>query len=301
MSVIPDTAPPRFGIEDDVPVQVRSGAPAPLRIVLNPAAAASTLWRHRELIRQFAWREVVGRSKGTQLGFLWTFLNPLLILVVNTFVFAIILRQQWSVLGGGPAEFPLTMLCGMTMFGVFAETVCASPMMIVSRPNFVTKVVFPIEVFPAATLGCALFYAAINVVLIVAGTGLLLKTFSATIWMFPVVLVPLVTLTLGLSWFLAALGVFLRDINSVVGLVVYRVLVFMTPLFFPITAVPERYRGLLEYNPLTVIVENARRTLMWGREPDWVSLGWVTALGLVVMQLGYAWFERSKRGFADVV
>jgi len=288
-------------MEDEAPVEVRSGAPVPLARVLNPAVMAGTLWRHRGLIRQFAWREVVGRSKGTQLGFLWTFLNPLLILVVNTFVFAIILRQSWDVLGGGPAEFPLTMLCGMTMFGVFSETVSSAPMMIVSRPNFVTKVVFPIEVFPAATLGCALFYAAINVVLIVVGTGALLKTFSTTIWMFPVVLVPLAALTLGLAWFLAALGVFLRDIHSVVGLVVQRVLVFMTPLFFPITAVPERYRGVMEHNPLTVIVQNARRTLMWSQEPDWVSLAWVTALGLVVMQLGYAWFERSKRGFADVV
>lgn len=301
MTATPNTVAPRFGTDDDAPTQVRSGARVPWSRVLSPAGLAGTLWRARELVKQFAWREVVGRNKGTQLGIVWTFLNPLLILVVNTFVFAVILRQSWNVLGGGPAEFPLTMLCGMTVFGVFGETVCAAPTMIVSRPNFVTKVVFPIEIFPAAALGCALFYAAINLVLIVAGTGLLLRTISTTIWMFPAVLVPLVALTLGVSWFLAALGVFLRDINAIVGLVVYRVLVFMTPLLFPATAVPREYRGILDYNPLTVLVESSRRTLMWSQQPDWVSLGWVTGLSLVLMQLGYAFFERSKRGFADVI
>ena len=248
MTTASPTSAPRFGTDDDAPAQVRSAAPVPLARVLNPAAMLRELWRGRELIRQFSWREVVGRNKGTQLGMVWTFLNPLLILVVNTFVFAVVLRQNWNVLGGGPAEFPLTMLCGMTVFGVFAETVCAAPTMIVSRPNFVTRVVFPIEIFPVS-----------------------------------------------------ALGVFLRDINSIVGLVVYRVLVFMTPLFFPATAVPERFRPVLEYNPLTVIVESARRTLMWSQAPDWHALGWVTAGSLVAMQLGYAWFVRSKRGFADVI
>ncbi len=301
MTTASPTSAPRFGTDDDAPAQVRSAAPVPLARVLNPAAMLRELWRGRELIRQFSWREVVGRNKGTQLGMVWTFLNPLLILVVNTFVFAVVLRQNWNVLGGGPAEFPLTMLCGMTVFGVFAETVCAAPTMIVSRPNFVTRVVFPIEIFPVSALGCALFYAAINLVLIVAGTGILLRTFSTTMYLFPLVLLPLVCMSLGLAWFLAALGVFLRDINSIVGLVVYRVLVFMTPLFFPATAVPERFRPVLEYNPLTIIVESARRTLMWSQAPDWHALGWVTAGSLVAMQLGYAWFVRSKRGFADVI
>jgi len=294
------TATPGFVADDDALISVRSGAQTPLLRVLSPGAMAAAVWRARELVRQFAWREIAGRNKGTQLGLLWTVLNPLLILVVNTFVFAVILRQSWGKLGGGPAEFPLTMLCGMTVFGVFAETVTAAPTMIVARPNFVTRVVFPLEIFPVSALTCALFYAAINLVLILAGAGVLLKTFSTTLWMFPAVLVPLVAMTLGLSWFLASLGVFLRDINSIVGLLVYRVLVFVTPLFYPASALRE-FGWLAEYNPLAVIVESARRTLLWSEVPDWRALGWVTLGSVLAMQLGYAWFVRTKRGFADVI
>lgn len=302
MSATPTTAPPpRFGTDDDAPVQVRSAAREPFSRALSPADMLRTLWTFRDLVVQFARREIAGRTKGTRLGIVWTVLNPLLILAVNTLVFAVILRQRWDVLGGGPAEFPLTMLCGMTVFNIFGETVCAAPTMIVSRPNFVTRVVFPIEIFPVSALASALFYASINLVLILLGAGLLLKTFSTTVWLFPVVLVPLTAMTLGLSWVLAALGVFLRDINAIVSLVIYRVLVFVTPLFFPASSVPENFRPLLDYNPLTIIVENARRTLLWSQTPDWTGLAWVTAISLLLMQAGYACFLRGKRGFADVI
>jgi lipopolysaccharide transport system permease protein len=282
-------------------VAVRSGVPTPIAALLNPAHLVSTLWRQRELSRQFTVREVVGRHRGTHLGLAWSVLNPLLTIAVFTLVFGIILRQKWDVLGGTPAEFPLTMLCGMTVFAVFADTVCQAPGLIVSRPNYVTKVVFPLEIFAVAQLGASLFFSAVGLVLLVAGTGALLGTFSKTIWLFPVVLVPLCALSLGVSWFLAALGVFLRDINNVIVLLVQRLLLFLTPVFYPAESVPESFRFLLELNPLTTIVENARRTLMWGQWPDWGALGLVTLVSLAVMQLGYAFFMKGKRGFADVL
>lgn len=284
-----------------VPPVVRSAAPTPLAALLNPLHLVATLWRNRELIRQFTVRETVERHRGTHLGLLWSVINPLLVLAVYTFVFGVILRQKWDVLGGSPAEFPLTMLCGVTVFTVFADAVSQAPALIVNRAGYVTKVIFPLEIFPVTVLGSGLFYAGIGLVLIVGGTGLLLHAFSPTIWLFPVVLLPLIFLSLGLSWFLSSLGVFLRDINSVVAIVVQRVMMFLTPIFYPVENVPDQYRFLIDYNPLTPIVENSRRTLMWGQWPDWASLGIVTVISLVVMQLGYAFFVKSKRGFADVL
>lgn len=280
---------------------VRSAQSTPIGALLSPAHLLRTVWANRELIRQFTVRETAGKHRGTHLGLGWSVLQPLLVLSVFTFVFGVILRQKWNVLGGAPAEFPLTMLCGVTVFAVFADTVCTAPTMVVTRPTYVTKVVFPLEIFPIAALGSALFFSLIGLALIVGGTGLLLKTVSPTIWLFPVVLVPLIALTLAFSWFFAALGVFLRDINNVISIVVQRILMFLTPVFYPAESVPADYRFLIDYNPLTVIVENARRTLMWGQWPDWTSLAVVTAGSLVFMQLGYAFFMKGKRGFADVL
>lgn len=259
------------------------------------------LLAHRELIRQFTVRETVVRTKGSQLGIVWVLLNPVATAAIYTFVFSLILESRWDKLGGKPAEFPLTLLLGVTIFGIFSDAVHQAPSLIVQRPNYVTKVIFPLEVFAVASLGATVFYALVTLGVVLLGAAVLLGSVSATLWVSPLMFVPLLALSLGSAWFLAALGVFLRDIGQIVGLLVGKVLMFLTPLFYQVERVPERYRWLVEYNPLTPVVENLRRTMLWGEMPDWHTFGLTTALGFAALMGGYAFFQKSRRGFADVL
>lgn len=269
--------------------------------LLNPVSMARALLRQRELISQFTRREIASRTRGTQLGWLWLVLNPLVTVAIFTFVFNMILQSRWDKLGGQPAEFPLTLLLGTALFAIFADTLNEAPHQVVMRPNYVTKVIFPLEIFPVCVLLTSLFFQLITVGLVLVAAAALMGTFSSTIYLFPVALLPMLLWSLGLGWLLASLGVFIRDIRHVVALGVSRLLMFLTPLFYQVEKVPRELRWLIEMNPLTSMVENGRRTLLWSEQPDWMGWAWTTGLGLLILMGGYAFFQRSKRGFADVL
>lgn len=283
-------------------VTIRTAAPVPVARLLNPVGMWRNLAGHRDLIRQFVVREIRQRHRGTNLDMIWAVVNPLLILVVYTLVFSGILNISFDRLKGisGHIGFALNLFCGIIVFTFFTECVTAAPMMIVNKPNFVKRVVFPTEILPLASVGAAIFFAGVSVIILLVAGGLL-GVWSPTLWLFPVVLVPLVLMTLGLSWFLASLGVFVRDVQPMVMIVVGRLLFFLTPIFYSLDNVHGKARVVLLLNPMTTIVTNARKTLLWGERPDWAALGAVTAISVVVFVLGYAWFMKSKRGFADVL
>lgn len=280
---------------------VRADDKRPLLVHLNPGGMARGLWSSRELIVQFAHREVTGRYRGSALGLLWTLAQPLLMLVVYTFVFAVVFEARWPRNDSdGTAAFGLTLFTGLVLFQVFSQGVSRAPRLIVEHPNYVKKVVFPLETLPVAALGSALFSAGVSLLVLLVGKLVIDPSFGWHALLFPLSLVPLIPMTLGLMWFLSSLGVYLRDLTHLVG-VVLQVLMYMTPIFYPIERVPEQLRGVLALNPMTGIVETARRTLLWDQSPDWAMLAVQTAVALVVMQLGYAWFMKTKRGFADVL
>lgn len=282
-------------------IAVRSAKPEPVARLLWPGIAFSRLWRHRDLIAQFTGREAAMRHKGTNLGLAWAVAQPLLMLAVYTFLFGVVFQFRWGRLeGGGNPEFALTFFCGLIVFAVFQECANKSTSLIMERPNLVRRVVFPLEILPAVVLGSALLYMVIEAALLILCKGIFFRAVSPTAFFFPLVLIPLIMLSLGAGWFLSALGVFIRDIRQVV-FVCTQMLFFLTPIFYPLDMVPEQYRWFIELNPLTHIVENARRTLLWGMTPDWGSLAVVTVFTAIVMQLGYAWFSRARRSFADVV
>ena len=273
----------------------------PLAVFLNPVTMLRNLIARKQLIWQFTIREVTMRYRGTKLGLIWSFAYPLLMLTVYTFVFSVVFKVKWGVSGGNSdIEFALTMFCGMVMFQVFAECATRAPGLIVGNPSFVKKAVFPLEILPVAALGAALFHAAVSLLILICGVGIFLGGASVTWIAVPLVLAPVALLGLGVGWFLASLGVYLRDINQIIG-VVLQILFFMTPIFYPISLVPQRFRWVLRINPLTEVVENTRKMVMWREWPDWLGLGAVTLLCAVAAQLGYAWFMKTKRGFADVV
>jgi len=262
---------------------------------------ARNLYRHRSLIKQFAWRDFVSRYKGSFLGVFWSFITPLMMLVVYAFVFSVIFKSKWNTqTDQSQVDFALTLFCGLTVFNIFSEAVNRAPTLILSYPNYVKKVVFPLEILPVAALATSLLNAGVSLIILLPAQLIFNHTISKTILFFPLVLAPLSAMILGVSWFLASLGVFIRDIGQPVGVLV-TILLFVSGVFFPPTAVPKGFEFLIKLNPLAGILEESRGALMWGLFPDWEWLFVAIVGSIIVMMLGYAWFMRTKKAFADVI
>jgi homopolymeric O-antigen transport system permease protein len=260
-----------------------------------------SLWRNRQLIVQMTKREVVGRYKGSVMGLAWSFLNPVFMLAVYTFVFSEIFKMRWGVGGAETTtQFAVVLFVGMIVHGLFAEVLNRAPGLILSNVNYVKKVVFPIEILPVIAMGAALFHSLISLGVLLAAFALFNGHLHWTAIFTPLVLLPLVVLTLGLAWMLASLGVFLRDVGQTIGIIT-TVLTFLSPVFYPVTAVPEKFRPWLMANPLTLIIEQAREVLVWGHLPEWSGLGIYTVAATAVAWAGYAWFQKTRKGVADVL
>lgn len=257
--------------------------------------------RNRQLILQMTKREVVGRYRGSVMGIAWSFFNPLIMLAVYTFVFSVVFKSRWGTgTDAGKGGFAILLFAGMIVHGTFSECINRAPSLVVSNVNYVKKVLFPLEALPWISLGAALFHSAISLIVLLAVqyafSGLLPWT---TIFM-PIVLIPLVLFTMGATWFLASLGVYVRDVAQTVGIIT-SVLLFLSPVFYPISALPERYRFFMLLNPLTYVIEEARNVLVYEATPDWFKWIAFTAIGLLVAMLGFWWFQKTRKGFADVL
>ncbi len=265
-------------------------------------ALTRSLWRNRQLIVQMTKREVVGRYKGSAIGLAWSFFNPVFMLTVYTFVFSEIFKIRWGGIGADDSktQFAVVLFVGMIVLGLFSEVLNRAPSLILSNVNYVKKVVFPIEILPVIAIGAALFHSLISLGVLLAAFALFNGYLHWTAIFTPLVLLPLIILTTGLAWILASLGVFLRDVGQTIGIVT-TVLMFLSPVFYPVTAVPESFRPFIMANPLTFIIEQAREVLIWGHLPDWMGLGGYTLAATVIAWAGYAWFQKTKKGFADVL
>jgi lipopolysaccharide transport system permease protein len=278
--------------------------------VVNPHSAhpvsilslGKSLWRNRQLIAQMTKREVIGRYKGSAMGLAWSFFHPVFMLTVYTFVFSEIFKSRWSGLGGDESktQFAVVLFVGMIVLGLFNEVLNRSPNLILSNVNYVKKVVFPIEILPIIATGTALFHGLISLSVLLAAFMLFNGYLHWTAVFIPFVLFPLVVLTLGLSWMLASLGVFIRDVSQTIGIIT-TIMMFLSPVFYPVTSVPERFRMFIMVNPLTFIIEQSREVLIWGHLPDWIGLGIYTLAATVIGWLGYVWFQKTRKGFADVL
>jgi lipopolysaccharide transport system permease protein len=270
-------------------------------VSISPIALIGSLTKNWQLIVEMAKREVVGRYKGSVMGLLWSFLNPLFMLAVYTFVFSVVFKARWTGTGDeSRSEFAVILFAGMIVHSLFAEVLNRAPNLIISNANYVKKVIFPLEILPMVTLGAALFHAFVSLIVLTVAQLVIGGHVAWTIVFVPVIFIPLSILTLGLAWFLASLGVFLRDVGQTVGILM-TVMLFLSPVFFPVTALPEKLRPFIMVNPLTFIIEQCRAVAIWGRYPDWTGLAAYTAMALVVAWLGYAWFQKTRRGFADVL
>lgn len=267
----------------------------------GPLSLVQSLVANRQLLRQLVKREVLGRYRGSFLGTAWSFFNPLLMLSVYTFVFTSVMKVQWA--GTGPVDkvnFAILAFVGLGVHGFFAECLNKAPNLIISNVNFVKKVVFPLEALVWVLIGSALFHLGISVVVLLIAQIVLGVGVPWTALLFPLVLLPLPLLMAGVSWFLASSGVYLRDISQVTG-VLSSVMLFLSPVFYPLASLPKWVQPWAGLNPLTYVIEDGRRVLVFGQWPKFSQWSAWMAVSLVVMLLGYACFQKTRKGFADVL
>ena len=259
-----------------------------------------SLWKNRLLITQMTKREVIGRYRGSVMGLTWSFFNPILMLAVYTFVFSEIFKARWVGVDTSQGGFAILVFVGMIVHGLFAECANRAPSLIMSNSNYVKKVVFPLEILPVITLGSALFHSCISLLVLLIVQLLIAHTMYWSALLFPLILVPLILGTLGISWFLASLGVFLRDVGQVIT-VLTTVLMFLSPVLYPVAALPEVYRPWLQLNPLTYVIEESRNVLLYGNMPDWGSLSAAILISIIIAVVGFWFFQKTRKGFADVI
>lgn len=259
-----------------------------------PVSNGSLLW-------QFARREVLGRYRGSLLGLTWSFLTPLLMLGVYSFVFVGVFRASWpGAAKGGGLEFALQVFAGLVVFNLFAEVASRAPNLIVEQPNLVKKVIFPVELLTWVTVLSGLFHLVISVVSLLLVLVLTRGSLPVTALVLPLVLLPFLPFLLGLGWFLSALGVFVRDIGQMMSMVV-SLTMFMSPVFYSVTTLDVRWQFWMNLNPLTLIIEQVRTVALLGQWPAWGSLGLYTLLACTFAAAGAGFFQLTRKGFADVL
>jgi len=280
--------------------------------VINPHAAqptslvalAGNLWRNRHLIVQMTKREVLRLYKGSIIGLAWAFFNPIFMLAVYTVIFSVVFKARWGSdrFDGdeNKLQFAVVIFVGMIVLGLVSDALNRAPGLILSNVNYVKKVVFPIEILPVVAMGTAFFHSLISLSVLLAALVFFNGYLNWTVVFIPLILLPLLILSTGLSWILASLGVFLRDVGQVTG-VITRMLLFLSPVFYQVTAVPEKFRPIIMANPLTFIIQQAREVLIWGHLPNWFGLGIYTLVATSVAWVGYVWFQKTRKGFADVL
>lgn len=264
--------------------------------------APFSLWHYRAIFKQMLKRSISQRYKGSMLGLVWSFVQPLLMLCVYTFVFGVIFKSRWGIQtqANSDTAFPLIMFCGMAVFNLFSDSVNTCGVVVFSNANLVKKVSFPLELLPLVSVGTSIFYNAAWFLLLFAGGALWLGSLSWTMLLLPLTMIPVALISAGVSLAVAAFSVYLRDIPQFVA-VFTQILFFMTPIFYPVELVPQQYTWLLKINPLTPLVEQTRLLFLFQRQPDYSLCLILFLFSIAIFYLGYAVFMKLKKGFADVL
>lgn len=268
---------------------------------VSPLGLARSLWSHRALIVSLTRREVAGRYKGSFFGVFWSLLSPLLMLTVFTFVFGEIFQARW---GGGEAtgrlDFAAALFAGLLIYNFFSECLGRAPQIILSNPNYVKKVIFPLEILSIIAVNAALFHLLVACVVLAVLVFFSGWTLGIDVLYVPLILLPFVLFVLGVTWFIAALGVFLRDVAQIIAPALTAML-FLSPVFYPLSSVPPKMAWLFLINPVTFIIEQVRAVMLHHQTPDVSGLLIYTSIGVASAWLGYVFFQKTRKGFADVL
>lgn len=246
-------------------------------------------------------REITSRYRGSSLGMLWSFINPLLMLIVYTFVFSVVFKAKWpGTAEESKSQFAIILFAGMIVHAFFCEVLNLSSNNIVGNSNYVKKVVFPLEILTIITTFAALFNMLISTVVLFLINFLLGDSLHWTILLTPIVVFPIFILAIGVGWLVSALGVYIRDIGQFMG-VLTSLLLFLSPVFFSLNSLPEQFRGIIELNPLTFIIEEFRKVFIFGELPNFYGLLKYLLFSSVFCFFSYKLFIKLRKGFADVL
>ena len=252
-----------------------------------------------DLIFSFARRELLGRYKGSMLGIAWAVLTPVVMIAIFTFIFAGIFGARFGA-NDSHWDYALYLFCGLLPWTMFQESVQQSANTIVVHSNLVKRVVFPLETLPAAQVLAALGNQLFATVALLIAAIIVRQRLELTVLWLPALLIPQLLFALGAAWLIASLGVFLRDITQGITLLLMAWM-YLTPIIYPESIVPDRFRAVMEFNPFTALVRSYRRIFLEGAAPDWRGLAYFTAFAVVIFVFGDWWFARTRKGFADVV
>ena len=267
---------------------------------VQPLVMVASIYKNRNLIFNLIKREVMGRYRGSAMGLLWSFFNPVFMLTIYTFVFSVVFKARWVGGSDSKVEFALVLFTGLLVFNLFSEVINQAPSLILNNTNYVKKIIFPLEILPIVALGAAAFHMSVSLVVWLIFYFLFFSIPDWTALQLPLVLIPLMLMTLGLAWLLASLGVYLRDVGQIIC-VVTMTLMFLSPIFYSIDSLPLEYQDIMHLNPLTYIVEETRNVMIWHKSVNWPLWVFWTVLSTLIAWLGFAWFQKTRKGFADVI
>jgi len=268
--------------------------------LLNPLSPYIALKRHFALIVQMAKRDVAKRYRGSFAGLFWSFFNPLLMLFIYTFVFGVIFKARWNAQVTGHFQYAIVLFAGLNISTMFSECANKATTLIEENTSYVKRVVFPLETLSWSILGSALFHLLISTIALLALSLIVNGKIPWTVVLFPVVIACFVPLVAATVWLLASLGVYFRDIKQLVSIIT-TALMFLAPILYPKEMIPPQYQILLYMNPLTIIAEASQNVLLWGKPPNWIHLIVYVAVSSVCAWFAFAWFQKTKKGFSDVL
>ncbi|MCC5045936.1 ABC transporter permease [Xanthomonas campestris] len=272
----------------------------PLHAGSNPIAPYASLLRHRRLVWELCKRDVAGKYRGSMGGTLWAFLNPLLMLAIYSFVFGYIFKSRWAAAGTGDTHFAVVLFSGLIFGNLFSECLSRAPVLITSNPNYVKKVIFPLEVLPWVVVGTSMFHALISFLVLLIAMLLTGASIPVTALFFPVIMLLFLPMVAGVTWLVSALGVYFRDAQQIM-MVLTTALVFLAPIFYPRSSLPQEYQWLQMLNPLTFVVEAGRSVVLWNVLPAVEHVLVYLLISLVASWFGWLGFNATRKGFADVL
>lgn len=259
-----------------------------------------TIYKNGYLFRQLVKKDIAQRYQGSILGMLWPILVPIMMLIIYTFVFSEVFQAKWDIDTSDKYQFALVLFCGLTSFNVVSETMSRATTLVLSNVNYVKKVIFPLELLTPVTVCTALFNCSISFIILILAKFILYHDISPTLYQIILAFIPLVLLAGGLSFFVSAISVYLRDVGNFISILI-TVLMYVSPVFFPLTAVPDSFRTVCEANPMTFIIENFRNVILYNKSLDWKAFAISCLVSLSFYLIGIAVFKRAKEGFADVL
>ncbi len=266
----------------------------------NPLSLVLLPWRYRELVLPLARRRILSRYRGSVLGVLWAVLNPLFMLAIYTFIFSVVFQAKWGADPGSRSGFALFLFSGLILYSVFSECVNEAPSLLITNKLYIQQLVFPTEVLAWISLLGSLFHLVVNWMILTLFYSAVIGAPSFSVLYLPLTAIPIVLLSLGAVWFISSIGIYLRDLGHVVGLLT-TALLFLSPIFYPASAVPAAFQAYYALNPFVHILETSRAVLFHGSPPEWGALI-ISILGSWLFAwLGFIWFMKAKKGFSDVI